>query len=184
MNRGRCLQYWERPEYRSDWKKWAPGGRSTFVMPDYINSGLTLRQAMLHYRERYIVDYLLELEDITKSSRTMRSWLSETIDLCKYRTILERNVVDRLSSGALTAKGYSQYDSPDEPARLINPDRWRFMTPNFDESYASAPGTKITGILVFDRPAEAMQSTVQQPRFSPARLERRARSWYKNWVEV
>jgi hypothetical protein len=69
----------------------------------------------------------------------------------RYRGLREQlhaTLVDNLRCGKLVAQGYDARASVDAPPVTISSGRWRVLTPNFEDSSASAPGITISGILV------------------------------------
>lgn len=72
----------------------------------------------------------------------------------RYRDIregLEDALVARLLTGGLIAEGYDSDGSFDQPMIRIPSDRWRVLTPDFDESSAVSHNRKIIGIVVSPR---------------------------------
>ena len=74
----------------------------------------------------------------------------------RYRHLrqrLEEELIEKLRNGTLVASGYDSNAPIDAPAVTIPPDRWRVLTPDFDESTATSGDRKIIGIVVVLREA-------------------------------
>jgi hypothetical protein len=154
------------------------------------SAGLTLRQAMLHYGERSLTQLLVDLE-AQQNPRLVRNiedaerhafWRAcERLDRSRRetRSRLEHTLIEKLASGILTATGHAKAAPLDEPARMISPDRWSILKPDFVGSRAKGGGMHVSGIRVFSRPAIAKPTPTPSRRFSEAA----ARTKYRRWVE-
>jgi hypothetical protein len=154
------------------------------------SAGLTLRQAMLHYGERSLAQELIDLE-AKQNPRLVRPvkeeelhafWRTcERLDRSRReaRSRLERTLIAKLASGVLTAYGHAKSAPLDEPARMISPDRWSTLKPDFVTSRAKGGGMHVSGILVFSQPAIAKTEPKPSRQFSEAA----ARTEYRRWVE-
>jgi hypothetical protein len=155
-------------------------------------TGLTLRQAMLFYGEEDRAELFLELEDNyggdpplligvdgwPTSSAILSDFRIKSGQLREARARLQHCLLEALVTGRLVATGYTANGSLDVAATPIASDRWRTLTPNFEQSTARAPGLVITGILVFEAEAQAGAQEGRPGRFSGPKL----RAWYARWV--
>lgn len=97
----------------------------------------------------------------------------------ELREQLRAELVDKLRHGMLIASGYDSRGSIDAPPVTIPPDRWRIVSPDFDDSSAIAGSFTITGILVHEAgalaataPATAAAKTKIQQAAVRLRIER------------
>jgi hypothetical protein len=168
--------------------------------------GLTLRQAMFHYDETGSAEELARLIEAgdalpcqtnalaqvagmrnalrpaVSNALRGRSWLEAVSSVERrdaLRNTLQLQLIKKLCSGVLVATGYSMNDLPDEPARPILKDRWRYLVPDFQRSTARGSDFTIDGILVFTPKLLHPVPPKSRARFSKAEAAR----WYQGWVE-
>lgn len=161
----------------------------------YPEAGLTLRQAMFFYDEHNLSERFLDLEangyggdppclvDVDgwpTPEHILSDFQVKSRDMREARLRLEHCLLRRLVIGKLVATGYSSTASSDEPAKLIIPDRWRVLKPDFETSEASSSGLVISGILVFKRRPVSETVPRKAPRFSAAEV----RTWYERRVRA
>ena len=166
--------------------------------------GLTLWQAMLHYDETGLAEELRDLTEWQTSSSFVQTETigdpSATLSAPDYgrNALLEalcgtnpserrlndvRRALDlefrlKLRSGFLTATGISAAAMPDEPARIILPDRWQYLVPDYCFSSAAGCASTIEGILVFKPEIYCHGPPKPRARYSSAKVKR----WYRGWV--
>jgi len=157
-------------------------------------TGLTLRQAMLHYDHEKRAERFCDLEaqgyagdphmlygndGWPTDSKILSDFRVNSLQLREDQARLEFSLLQKLITGRLVATGYAASDPVDEPARVIVADRWRTLTPDFGTSQATAPGVVITGILVFQK--RRRQDRTEAPRRVALG---KVRKWYREWVEA
>ena len=107
-----------------------------------------------------------------------RQWLEHE----RLEHVLCQELVAQLIAGALRATGFEPSTPADSPPVAIHASRWRVLTPDFENSSASAPGITITGIRIVpaalpridprgSRPAREVQDR-SPPSISQAELQR------------
>jgi hypothetical protein len=85
-------------------------------------------------------------------------------------------LVAKLRDGSLVATGYDSRAAINAPPVAIPADRWRVLTPNFEDSSAAGGGLSIGGILVSDsnRPGARREASSPEPQLRIAKAARRA----------
>lgn len=100
-------------------------------------------------------------------------------NVLRYRELreqLEQALLDKLRSGSPLATGYDVRAPINAEPLTIPGDRWRVLTPNYEDSSATDAGVTITGILVHeDVPATAPLASTAQLRLEIGRTTRRVR---------
>jgi DNA-binding response OmpR family regulator len=97
----------------------------------------------------------------------------------RYRELRERletALVAKLRDGSLVATGYDSRAAIDAPPATIPADRWRVLTPNFEDSSAAGGGLSISGILVSDsnRGGARREASSPEPQLRIAKAARQA----------
>ena len=159
----------------------------SFSAPPPEPEGVTLEEALRHWCDPTRAQEMLRLDKDGFSSPPMIIWAGcpeteydrNTFRYGSLRSDLERELIDKLRRGVLTALGYDSRAAIDAPPVTISADRWRVLTPDFGESSATASGFTITGILVIEgMPQSAMIPDRTAGTVAKAKLA----SWYRQWV--
>lgn len=143
----------------------------------------TLQEALLRWGNQAAVTEMLELKKKGYDAPILVIGRTETEDdrkAFRYRKLrgdLEAEIMGLLQGGPLISTGYDSRSPIDALESTIRADRWRVLTPNFDDSSAAGKGFEITGILVssldsFRTPKEVI---LPEPPLQIARAARRAR---------
>lgn len=146
-------------------------------------SGLTLRQAMVHYGDQATAArFLLSDHRYRGLLRTPADRHSVEFSISGRSHLsalenLQRALLDKLAAGELRATGFDATRGIDERAQAIPPDRWRTLKPDFDASSASSPGVEISGVLVFKTRPQHVEAAMRPPA-----SQRRVREWYQKRV--
>lgn len=88
-------------------------------------------------------------------------------------------LIEKLKSGELVARGFVSSAPPDAPRQAIHKDRWADLDLNIRTSEARATGLVVSQILVFASDAQSPAFAAARKQYVPATL----RHWYLKRVE-
>ena len=150
---------------------------------DSRTEGRTLAEALLAWGDPAAVAELTELAEAGYDGPGIFS-LEGPATACErkafryqeLRSQLEQELSEKLRDGSLVATGYDSRAAIDAPPVAIPADRWRALTPNFEDSSGAGGGLSISGILVSDPhlPAAARGASSPPPQLRIAKAARRA----------
>lgn len=158
----------------------------SFSAPPPEPEGVTLEEALRHWCDPTRAQEMLRLDKdgfrgplmIMVLGGSESEYERNVMRHCSLRDDLERELIDKLRRGVLTAFGYDSRAAIDAPPVTIPADRWRVLTPDFGESSATASGFTITGILVI----EGMRQSAMPDRTAGTVATAKLASWYRQWV--
>jgi DNA-binding winged helix-turn-helix (wHTH) protein len=151
---------------------------------DSKTKGKTLAEALVAWGDPAAVAEMLSLAEEGYDSPLMiiilgappSEYERKTFRYQKLREGLEAAFLAKLRDGPLVTMGYVHGSSVNEPPVIILSDRWRVLTPNYEDSSATGAGMTVSGILVYeDESAAGVPARPAPPRLRMSRDPRRAR---------
>lgn len=150
---------------------------------DSKTEGKTLAEALLAWGDPAAVAEMIQLASegcdgpqIVILGEPAGEYERKVLRYQELRSQLEQELIKKLRSDSLVATGYDSRAAIDAPPVAIPADRWRVLTPIFEDSSATAAGMTITGILVYEgEPATMLPASLTGPRLEIRRRARRVR---------